>query len=187
MTDQHEAAKKVFQDKMNNALAYLRTVLKTYDPEKYSVQILAANEEKWTNKMEEAHSNVVNVMLELQDMEWTTEAEKAELTKTVEKMESQLVIYVTKINEKILGNVPERLHVPTSTAPVVRADSMTADARAAKTARINAEIEAEKINAEVKQLKLEVKKQPDWSLAESYQIEVAMRSIASWRTRYGKI
>ena len=45
--------------------------------------------------------------------------------------------------------------------PVARVDSMTADARAAMTARINAEIDAEKISAEVKLLKLEVNKQPD--------------------------
>ena len=59
MNDQHEVAKKELEDKLNNALAYLRTVLKTYDPEKYSIKILVANEAKWIKKMEEANANVV--------------------------------------------------------------------------------------------------------------------------------
>ena len=179
MNDQNDADKKTIEEKLRTSLSHLRTYLKTYDPEKYSVKILIANKENWIKKMEEAHANVVNVMLELQDKEWTTEAEKADVTKTVEEMESQLVIYITNINEKILENIPA--------PPVARADTMTADARAAKTAKIDAEIEAEKISAEVKLLKLEVNKQPDWSLAESHQIEVAMGCIAGWRTRFRKI
>ena len=185
MDDQNEAAKKEMQDKLNNALAHLRTVLKTYDPEKYSIRILAANKENWIKKMEDAHSNVVKIMYEIEDICLTTDTEKDELTKTVDKLDSELINYITKINDKILESVPINVHVPAP--PFVRAANVAADDRAAKAAEINSDIDADKISQEVKQLKLEINKQPDWSLAESHQIEVAMKSIAGWKTRFGKI
>ena len=144
-----EDKKKEFK----NAISHLRMVLKTYDSTRYSVKILVANKECWIKKVEDAHASAINVMLEIQDFEFTTDEEKAEMTKSIEEQEEKIIEYVTNINNKILENDGAAAEVPVSNR---RIEFVSAETKAVKEARINIDIDADKISEEVKQLQVQI-------------------------------
>ena len=177
-----EDKKNKLETEFKKAISHLRMILKTYDSNRYSVKIVVVNKESWITKVEDAHASAINLMLEIQDFELTTDDEKAKLTKTIEEQEEKIIEYVTNINNKILESNETEVQVLNS-----RPESVSAETRAVKTARINVDIDADKISEEVKHLQVQIRKQEDWSKADSHQIEVAMRNIIGWKNKFTKV
>ena len=96
-----EEDKNKLETEFKKAISHLRMILKTYDSNRYSVKILVVNKESWIKKVEDAHVSAINLMLEIQDFEITTDEEKVEMTKTIEEQEEKIIDYVTNINNKI--------------------------------------------------------------------------------------
>ena len=115
----NEEDKNKLEKDFKKAISHLRMILKTYDSNRYSVMILVANKESWIKKIEDAHVSAVNLMLEIQEMELTTDEEKNQLTRIVEEQEEKIVEYVTNINNNILGS-EAAAEVPVSNRSTLR-------------------------------------------------------------------
>ena len=59
--------------------------------------------------------------------------------------------------------------------------------QAAKMAKVNVDIEADKVSREVKNLTNEIRKTQDWDNADNYAVQMAMPKIESWKKRIDKL
>ena len=112
-----ETEKGNLENDLKKVICQLRMFLMMYDPNKYEVAILVANKDEWIKKVENGQFTVLEVLLQVQDSKLLSAADKENLAKRTENIQTEVVEYITKFNKKILTNnaADVKLQFPDST------------------------------------------------------------------------
>ena len=123
------------------------------------------------------------------DYDWITETIQKDAEDALNLFMSKITDYMLAYQTKIL-NIQAPVQAPGANADPSVGNSLSTSSssnggnnQAAKTAKVNVDIEAEKISMEVKSLHIELRKNPDWETADNYAVELAMSRVESWQRR----
>ena len=184
--------KDIFDRRMKAAFIKLKNIFRMYQVEKFSAQILKANKDDWLKRVETYSEEVQELVLSFLDYEFITDNDRTEADNMLDQFTNSVSNYMLAYHTKILdiGSSPQ---VPTQVTAEASVGSNSLSAshessargvnQAVKTAKVNVDIEAEKVSMEVKSLSAELRKTQDWENADDYTVELAMPKVQDWRKR----
>ena len=181
---------------MKAAFIKLKNMFRMYQVDKFSAANLKANKNEWLRRVETYSEEVQELVVSFLDNEFITDVDRTEADNMLDQfMNSVSDYYMLAYHTKILEigpspQVPTHGHAEASGGSQslsVSHESISSSAsgvnQAVKTAKVNVDIEAEKIFMEVKCLSAELRKTEDWENADNYTVEVAMPKVQDWRKR----
>ena len=187
-----QRAKEEFSRKMKAAMIKLKNIFRMYQVEKFSAQILKANKEDWLKRVETYSEEIQELVVSFLDNDFITDTERTEADNLLDQFMASVSDYMLAYHTKILdiGSSPP----PQGQAEASGSQSLSGSHesssssagsvnQAAKTAKVNVDIEAERISMEVKLLLAELRKTQDWENADNYTVELAMPRIEDWKKR----
>ena len=90
-----ETEKGNLENDLKKVICQLRMFLMMYDPNKYEVAILVANKEEWIKKVENGQFSVLEVLLQIQDSKLLSAADKVNMAKSIENIQTEVVEYIS--------------------------------------------------------------------------------------------
>ena len=165
--------------KLSKITSKLTSYITLYNVDEFDARILKAKENEWMKKVEDTFHEFVETMTDVLLEDDCSQELIDEWNNGNNKISDMVKQYLLKYQMKIL-NISSRDSSSSgggrSETPS-EAEQSSAEARAERAAIVSAEVEAEKIRAEVKKLSQEVKKVADWEKAEHAEVESAMHKI----------
>ena len=159
---------------MKAAFIKLKNILRMYQVAKYPAPILKAKENDWLKRVEMFSEEIQELVSVFLDHEFITDEDRFQADNLMEMFMNQvsdyMLAYLTKINGIGSGvQVPANGNDETSggsNSPSASLESSSSSAsvvnQAVKTAKVNVDIEVEKISKEVKSLPVELRKFGIW-------------------------
>lgn len=162
----------------------VKAYLDLFDPIKHSPEVLRRNEDKWMSKLEDAYLEFMEFFFSFQVPDGSPQ--ETELKEIADGMKEKMNDFTMAFNMKVmsLGVAPEQISVnPNST--ISNSSSLAAQKR--NQARVNAEVDLEKVRIDAKDLSEEVRRVKDWTKASNKDVEEAMQERKDWKKRFRSI
>ena len=162
----------------------VKAYLDLFDPTKHSPEVLRRNEDKWMSKLEDAYLEFMEFFFTLQVPDG--HPQETELQGIADGMKEKMNDFTMAFNMKVmsLGVASEQISV-NSNSTVNNSSSLAAHKR--NQARVNAEVDLEKVRSDAKDLSEEVRRVKDWTKASNKDVEEAMHERKDWKKRFRSI
>ena len=167
----------------------LEHVIDLYSPDEYPSNVVFNNKDTWIGKVEEKYFDIVDFADCLKEKDDISEEDVQKIDDWVKKAKTDFKKYILNVNNKCNNVSGQSVGFAGAGASAVNYNNNSNDsaisvnAERRKVAEVEVEVDNEQISDGVQMLNAEIRKFGDWSEAESYEIELAMRKICSWKTQ----
>ena len=165
----------------------LEHVIDLYSPDEYPSNVVFNNKDTWIGKVEEKYFDIVDFADCLKEKDDISEEDVQKIDDWVKKAKTDFKKYILNVNNKCNNVSGQSVGFAGAGASAVNYNNsndsaISVNAERRKVAEVEVEVDNERISDGVQMLNAEIRKFGDWSEAESYEIELAMRKICSWKT-----
>ena len=167
---------------MTSKTSRLEEVIDLYSPDDYPTNVVFNNKDNWIGKVEEKYFDIVDFANGLREKDDITEEDVQKIHDLVKKARTDFQKYVINVDSKC-NNVAGLGASAVNCNNNSNDSAFSVNAERRKVAEVEVEVDDERISDGVQMLNAEIRKFGDWSEAESYEIELAMRKICSWKTQ----
>ena len=166
----------------------LEHVIDLYSPDEYPSNVVFNNKDTWIGKVEEKYFDIVDFADCLKEKDDISEEDVQKIDDWVKKAKTDFKKYILNVNNKCNNVSGQSVGFAGAGASAVNYNNsndsaISVNAERRKVAEVEVEVDNERISDGVQMLNAEIRKFGDWSEAESYEIELAMRKICSWKTQ----
>ena len=199
--EDNEITRSEFEREMKSRLVKMKANIQLHQVEKFPAQILKAKENDWMKKIETSYEEIQEIVSQFLENSFITEVDRNNANTLLGQVTTPATDYILAYQTKLLEIGSDQVQVRNSAnspSPGDTSNSLSASqqsdsssgsgmTQAAKTAKVNVDIEAEKVSRKVKTLTAELRKIEDWDNADNYTVEVTMPKIEDWKMRINQL